>query len=85
MKTILIDDEPLAIGRLKRLLGKYEDFEVIDEAKNGQEGLEKIEFHQPDVIFLDIEMPLMTGFLRSYLFPTEFLFAPWLNQIPPAA
>jgi two-component system, LytTR family, response regulator len=62
MKTILIDDEPLAIGRLKRLLGKYEDFEIIDEAKNGQEGLEKIEFHQPDVIFLDIEMPLMTGF-----------------------
>lgn len=62
MKTILIDDEPLAIGRLKRLLGKYEDFEVIDEAKNGQVGLEKIELHQPDVIFLDIEMPLLTGF-----------------------
>ena len=62
MKTILIDDEPLAIGRLKRLLGKYEDFEVIDEAKNGQEGLEKIESHQPDVIFLDIEMPVLTGF-----------------------
>ncbi len=62
MKTILIDDEPLAIGRLKRLLNKYEDFEIIDEAKNGQEGLEKIEFHQPDVIFLDIEMPILSGF-----------------------
>lgn len=62
MKTILIDDEPLAIGRLKRLLSKYEDFEVIDEAKNGQEALGKIELHQPDVIFLDIEMPILTGF-----------------------
>lgn len=62
MKTILIDDEPLAIGRLKRLLGKFEDFEVIAEAKNGQEGLEKITKLKPDVIFLDIEMPEMTGF-----------------------
>lgn len=62
MKTILIDDEPLAIGRLKRLLGKYTDFEIIDEAKNGEEGLQKIELHQPDVIFLDIEMPILTGF-----------------------
>lgn len=62
MKTILIDDEPLAIGRLKRLLGKYEDFEIIDEAKDGQEGLEKIEIYQPDVVFLDIEMPVLTGF-----------------------
>ena len=42
MKTILIDDEPLAVARLKRLLAKYADFEIIDEAKNGQEGLEKI-------------------------------------------
>jgi two-component system LytT family response regulator len=62
MKTILIDDEPLAIGRLKRLLAKYEDFEVIDEAKNGQDGFEKVTFHQPDVIFLDIEMPVLSGF-----------------------
>ena len=52
----------MAIGRIKRLLGKYKDFEVIDEAKNGQEGLEKIGSHQPDVIFLDIEMPILTGF-----------------------
>lgn len=62
MKTILIDDEPLAIGRLKRLLGKFEDFEIVAEAKNGQEGLEKITQLKPDVIFLDIEMPEMTGF-----------------------
>jgi two-component system, LytTR family, response regulator len=62
MKTIIIDDEPLAISRLKRLLSKYEDFEVIEEAKNGQDGLGKIEIYQPDVIFLDIEMPILTGF-----------------------
>lgn len=62
-RTILIDDEPLAISRLKRLLTEYEDtFEIISEANNGQDGLEKIEFHIPDLIFLDIEMPLLSGF-----------------------
>src|SRR6218665_3218595 len=61
-KTILIDDEPLAISRLKRLLGEYEAIQVIAEAVNGREGLEKIEDLRPDLIFLDIEMPLMSGF-----------------------
>ena len=63
LKTILIDDEPLAISRLKRLLSRYEnDFNIIAEAKNGQEGLELIEKHKPELIFLDIEMPEMSGF-----------------------
>ena len=62
-QTILIDDEPLARKRLARLLSKYEGiFEIIAEAGNGKEGLEKIEQHKPDLIFLDIEMPLMNGF-----------------------
>jgi two-component system LytT family response regulator len=61
-KTILIDDEPLAISRLKRLLGEYDVIQVIAEAVNGREGLEKIEDLRPDLIFLDIEMPLMSGF-----------------------
>lgn len=61
-RTILIDDEPLAISRLKRLLGEYEAIQVVAEAVNGKEGLEKIEELRPDLIFLDIEMPLMSGF-----------------------
>ena len=63
LKTILIDDEPLAISRLRRLLTKYVDtIDIIGEAKNGQEGLDLIEVLQPDVIFLDIEMPVLNGF-----------------------
>ncbi|MCU0468003.1 MAG: LytTR family DNA-binding domain-containing protein [Arcicella sp.] len=62
-KTILIDDEKLAISRLERLLGKYTDtFEIIGRANNGAEGLSLIETLKPDLIFLDIEMPVMTGF-----------------------
>ena len=63
LKTILIDDEPLALSRLRRLLEKHSDvFLIISEAKNGAEGLVEIDRHHPDVIFLDIEMPLLNGF-----------------------
>lgn len=63
LKTILVDDEPLAVSRLKRLLQPYQDdFEVIAEAGNGLDGLELIKNLQPDLIFLDIEMPVLSGF-----------------------
>ena len=63
LKTLLIDDEPLAVNRLRRLLEKHRDtFEVVGSAANGAEGLSLIEASQPDVIFLDIEMPLLSGF-----------------------
>ncbi|MCU0340744.1 MAG: LytTR family DNA-binding domain-containing protein [Spirosomaceae bacterium] len=61
--TLLIDDEPLAITRLRRLLGKFEDtFDIVGEAHNGAEGLDLVEKLRPDLLFLDIEMPLLTGF-----------------------
>ncbi|MBO0940064.1 LytTR family transcriptional regulator DNA-binding domain-containing protein [Fibrella sp. HMF5335] len=63
MTTILIDDEPLAISRLKRLLASHTDtFTIIGEAHNGAEGLTMVEAQRPDVVFLDIEMPLLNGF-----------------------
>jgi two-component system LytT family response regulator len=62
-KTLLIDDEPLARARLRRLLNQFgPDFDIIGEAANGAEGLTLVTELKPDVIFLDIEMPLMTGF-----------------------
>lgn len=63
MTTILIDDEPLAISRLRRLLANHADlFTIIGEAQNGAEGLALVEAGRPEVIFLDIEMPLLNGF-----------------------
>ena len=62
-RTILIDDEELARLRLKRLLLPFADvIELIGEATNGAEGLQLIEEQVPDLIFLDIEMPLLNGF-----------------------
>lgn len=63
LKTILIDDESLAISRLRRLLDKHrDDINVVGDAPNGAEGLSLIENLRPDLIFLDIEMPLLNGF-----------------------
>ncbi len=62
MRVIIIDDERLAREELKSLLKKFPDLEVIDEAKNPEEGIAKIKELNPDLIFLDIQMPGMNGF-----------------------
>ena len=61
-KVVIIDDERLARSELKRLLQEFPDVEVIGEAANAEEGLQKIESLNPDLIFLDIQMPGKTGF-----------------------
>ncbi len=62
MKTIIIDDERLARNELKKLLQEFPEVEVIDEAANANEGIDKIESLNPDLVFLDIQMPGKTGF-----------------------
>ena len=62
IKAIIVDDERLARNELKKLLQEFGDVEVIDEAGNVDEGIEKIETQNPDLIFLDIQMPGKTGF-----------------------
>ncbi len=61
--TIIIDDEQIARNRLRRLLENSENvFQIIGEAKNGDEGLKMIQQMKPDHIFLDIQMPGKSGF-----------------------
>lgn len=62
IRTIIIDDERLARVELRKLLGDFSDIEIIDEAVNAEEALGKIESLQPELIFLDIQMPGKTGF-----------------------
>jgi two-component system, LytTR family, response regulator len=61
-KAIIIDDERLARNELKKLLQEFPQIEVVDEAANAAEGIEKIDLLNPDLIFLDIQMPGKTGF-----------------------
>lgn len=73
MKAILIDDEPLARSIVKEYLQQYPQFEIAEECSNGFEGLKAIQQHNPDIIFLDIQMPKITGFEMLEL----------LDQYPP--
>lgn len=61
IKAIIIDDERLARNELKKLLQDHSDIEVIEEAANVDDGIEKIESLNPDLIFLDIQMPGKPG------------------------
>ncbi|HPI54451.1 MAG TPA: response regulator [Chitinophagaceae bacterium] len=62
IKTIIVDDERLARSELKKILANFPEIEVIEEAVNVQDAVEKIETLQPQLIFLDIQMPGKTGF-----------------------
>lgn len=61
-KTLIIDDEKLARSRIKKLLEEQSDFEVVGECKNGIEAVDCINTQNPDLIFLDVQMPELDGF-----------------------
>jgi two-component system LytT family response regulator len=62
IRAIIIDDERLARNELKKLLMDFPEIEVISEAANASEGVEQIENLNPELVFLDIQMPGKTGF-----------------------
>lgn len=62
IRTILVDDEKLAIQGLQLRLQAHEDVEVIDTCSNGREAIRKIKTEKPDLVFLDIQMPGFDGF-----------------------
>ena len=76
MKTLIVDDEPLARSRLKRLVKEHPNFECIGEASNSEEALLLVEQKQPDLVMLDIEMPGCDGLSLAKLLNQR--------QIPPA-
>lgn len=82
-RAMIIDDEELARKRLCRLLKPYEDLvEIVGEASNGAEGLERIAKLKPDIIFLDIEMPVYNGFemLSRLSVPPKVVFTTAYDQ-----
>jgi two-component system, LytTR family, response regulator len=62
IKTVIVDDEPLACRRIRRLLQPDGDVEVVAICTNGEEAVKAIEEHHPDLLFLDVQMPGMDGF-----------------------
>ena len=62
ISTIIADDEPLARERIRSLLADESDVEVVAECADGSLALKEIQNHQPDLLFLDVQMPRLTGF-----------------------
>jgi two-component system LytT family response regulator len=62
IRTILVDDEPLAIQGLQLRLDRHDDVQIIDTCSNGREAIRAIKTHKPDLVFLDIQMPGFDGF-----------------------
>jgi two-component system LytT family response regulator len=62
IKVIIVDDEPLALRGLKLRLSEFPEIDIVAEAANGREAVKLIKHHNPDVVFLDIQMPGLDGF-----------------------
>ncbi len=69
-KIIVIDDEPLARGIVKEYLKNFSQVEIVSECGDGFEGVKAIAQHQPELIFLDIQMPKINGFEMLELIDT---------------
>lgn len=61
IRVIVVDDHPMVRYSISRLLSKQQDISVVGEGADGQAALELIEQEKPDILVLDIEMPLMNG------------------------
>jgi two-component system LytT family response regulator len=62
VRAVIVEDEPVAMERLRRLLGEEDDLEIVGEAATGAEALRRLRAEDPDVVFLDIRLPDMNAF-----------------------
>lgn len=62
IRTVIVDDEPLARQRLRTLLRDAHDFEIVEECADGAKAIQAVETLRPDLLFLDIQMPEINGF-----------------------
>ena len=62
MRILIVDDEAPARAKMRRYVGEYLDAEIVGEAENGIEAVERISELRPDLVFLDVQMPELDGF-----------------------
>ena len=62
IRTVIVDDEPLALNLISSFLQRYENIEIVASCNNGNQAIDAVRKHQPDLMFLDIQMPGMDGF-----------------------
>jgi len=79
-KVVIVDDEPLARRGIRARLKPFSDFTVLEDCEDGVAGLAAIRRHDPDLLFLDIQMPGLNGFEMLKRLPrNRHLFHNFLN------
>ena len=71
IRTLIVDDEPLARARLRRLLGEFADVEIVGESGDGRDAVLAVERDAPDLVLLDVQMPELNGFEVLAALPPE--------------
>lgn len=62
IRTLIVDDEPLARRKIRRMLAHDPEVEILGDCANGREAIAAIITHNPDLVFLDVQMPEIDGF-----------------------
>jgi two-component system LytT family response regulator len=62
LRTVIVDDEPLACDLLRALLAEHEDIQIVAQCHDGQEAVVDLQAKPVDLLFLDVQMPEMSGF-----------------------
>lgn len=62
IRTLIVDDEPLARRKIRRMLARDPEVDILDDCANGQQAIAAVSSHNPDLVFLDIQMPEVDGF-----------------------
>jgi len=73
IRTLIVDDEPLARRGLELRLRKHADIEIVGEAANGREAFHSISALKPELMFLDVQMPGVDGFELLRALPASML------------
>lgn len=71
IKILLVDDQPLFREGLRTLLSLQSDFEIVGEAGNGEDAIRLVRSHQPSVVLMDLQMPLLDGVTATRLLKAE--------------
>jgi len=69
IRVLIVDDELPARERLRQLLSSFKELQIVDEAGNGMQAIEKIDRVQPDLVLLDIQMPAAAGSTWQHRYP----------------
>ena len=72
IRLLIVDDHKVVLNGLQVFISLYDDIEVVGEARNGQQALEQCAAHQPDVVLMDMVMPVMDGPTATRLIREQF-------------